>query len=63
MPPPPPPPRPPGFLSKVFDVFARNQVSVDVVATSEVSVSLTLDPKRIWSEAEADEEVRGALFS
>ncbi|PRW57458.1 Aspartokinase chloroplastic [Chlorella sorokiniana] len=38
-----------GFLAKVFDVFARNKISVDVVATSEVSVSLTLDPaKTMW---------------
>ena len=32
-----------GFLRTVFDVFARHRVSVDVVATSEVSVSVTLD--------------------
>jgi len=32
-----------GFLSEVFSVFARNSISVDMVATSEVSVSLTLD--------------------
>ena len=35
-----------GFLAKVFDVFQRNKISVDVVATSEVSVSLTLDPAK-----------------
>lgn len=29
---------------RVFNVFLENQVSVDVVATSEISVSLTLDP-------------------
>jgi aspartate kinase len=33
----------PGFLGGVFSTFARHEVSVDVVATSEVSVSLTLD--------------------
>jgi aspartate kinase len=32
-----------GFLAKIFDVFARRQVVVDLVATSEVSVSLTVD--------------------
>lgn len=32
-----------GFLAKVFTVFQRLKLSVDVVATSEVSVSLTLD--------------------
>lgn len=33
----------PGFLSKLFAVFEKYELSVDMVATSEVSVSLTLD--------------------
>jgi len=33
----------PGFLSRVFEILSRNRISVDVVATSEVSVSMTLD--------------------
>jgi aspartate kinase len=32
-----------GFLSGIFEVFARHRTAVDVVATSEVSVSVTLD--------------------
>jgi aspartate kinase len=28
----------PGFLAKLFDVFARHRVSVDLIATAEVSV-------------------------
>ncbi len=32
-----------GFLSRIFNVFNDNKVSVDMVATSEVSVSLTVD--------------------
>ena len=32
-----------GFLSQVFESFKRRCISVDVVATSEVSVSLTLN--------------------
>ena len=32
-----------GFLAEVFSTFARHRISVDMVATSEVSVSLTLD--------------------
>jgi aspartate kinase len=32
-----------GFLEEVFSAFARHHLSVDMVATSEVSVSLTLD--------------------
>ena len=34
-----------GFLAKIFHVFEKNGVSVDVVSTSEVSVSLTVDSK------------------
>ncbi|GFR50737.1 hypothetical protein Agub_g12994 [Astrephomene gubernaculifera] len=41
-----------GFLSTVFDAFRRHKISVDVVATSEVSVSLTLDPKKICGAPE-----------
>ena len=32
-----------GFLAKLFDVFARHKVSVDLIATAEVSVSLTVE--------------------
>ena len=32
-----------GFLRKIFEVFDQHQTSVDVVTTSEVSVSMTLD--------------------
>lgn len=32
-----------GFLRRIFEVFERHKVVVDVLATSEVSVSLTVD--------------------
>jgi aspartate kinase len=32
-----------GFLARIFDIFDRHRTSVDVVATSEISVSLTID--------------------
>ena len=32
-----------GYLAEVFSCFARHKISIDMVATSEVSVSLTLD--------------------
>lgn len=32
-----------GFMAKLFEVFARHGVEVDVVSTSEVSVSVTVD--------------------
>ena len=33
----------PGFLRRVFEVFETHRTSVDVVATSEVSISVTVD--------------------
>ena len=60
-----------GFLATVFEAFAKHQLSVDVVATSEVSVSLTLNknvailPKvesgtldKAWAMEIGDEAVR-----
>jgi hypothetical protein len=35
-----------GFLSRLFDIFARHKTAVDMVSTSEVSVSMTLDDAR-----------------
>jgi aspartate kinase len=34
-----------GFLARFFDVFARLAISVDLIATSEVSVTVTVDEK------------------
>ena len=34
-----------GFLAKISEIFARHKVSIDLVATSEVSVSLSVDEK------------------
>jgi aspartate kinase len=37
-----------GFLHRIFEVFDRHQTAVDMVSTSEVSVSLTIDnPARL----------------
>jgi aspartate kinase len=35
-----------GFLRSIFEIFHRHRTSVDVVATSEISVSLTIDDAR-----------------
>ena len=43
-----------GFLRKVFEVFERHATSVDVVTTSEVSVSMTLDDDRRIEAIERD---------
>ena len=32
-----------GFLRKVFEIFESYQTSIDMVTTSEVGVSLTID--------------------
>jgi aspartate kinase len=34
-----------GFMARLFDVFARHEVVVDMIATSEISVSITTDSK------------------
>jgi len=39
-----------GFLRRIFEVFDRFETAVDMLATSEVSVSLTVDNMR-WLEA------------
>jgi len=43
-----------GFLAEVFACFARYGVSVDMVATSEVSISLTLDAFHDLKELKKD---------
>lgn len=35
-----------GFLRRIFEIFDRHRISVDLVATSEVSVSMTVEDKR-----------------
>ena len=35
-----------GFLSRIFDIFANFQVVVDMVTTSEVSVSVTVEDRK-----------------
>jgi len=39
-----------GFLSRVFDIFEQFHVSVDVVTTSEVSISMTVDSEDYLEE-------------
>jgi aspartate kinase len=43
-----------GFLARIFDVFARHRISIDMVSTSEVTVSVTLDSNRNLEAAVAD---------
>jgi aspartate kinase len=48
----------PGFLARVFGIFARYQISVDVIATSEVSISMTFDQTESESLSQAMDEIR-----
>ncbi|RCV29585.1 hypothetical protein SETIT_6G024300v2 [Setaria italica] len=46
-----------GFPGKVFSIFEDLGISVDCVATSEVSISLTLDPSKLWSRELIQQEL------
>ena len=41
-----------GFLAKLFEAFDKNQISVDMIATSEISVSMTFDNKNVDEKLE-----------
>ena len=45
-----------GFLARVFEVFGRHQLVVDLVTTSEVSISVTLDDTAHLDDALAELE-------
>jgi aspartate kinase len=44
----------PGFLARIFDAFARHEIDVDMVATSEVSVSATTASEKNVERAVAE---------
>lgn len=41
----------PGFMAKLFAVFDRHEIVIDMIATTEVSVSMTTDSNRNLDEA------------
>ncbi len=43
-----------GFMRRVFEVFERYRTSVDVITTSEVSVSITIEDRRFLDDIVAD---------
>src|SRR5262249_12520256 len=45
-----------GFLRRIFEIFDRHETSVDMVATSEVSVSATIDRPEALPEIRAELE-------
>jgi aspartate kinase len=50
-----------GFLRRIFEIFDRHKVSVDLIATSEVSVSTTVEDKRDLSALVRDLETLGSV--
>ena len=50
-----------GFLARVFEVFGRHHLVVDLVTTSEVSISVTLDDTSRLDDALADLEGTGRV--
>jgi aspartate kinase len=43
-----------GFLKKIFEVFDRHKTSVDLITTSEVNVSVTLDNDEYLEEIKSE---------
>jgi len=50
-----------GFLARLFEIFNKHETSVDMVATSEVSVSMTVDDTRHLDAVIADLEQLGEV--
>jgi aspartate kinase len=50
-----------GFLARVFEVFGRHHVVVDLVTTSEVSISVTVDDTSRLPQALAELESIGQV--
>ncbi len=39
-----------GFLRRIFEVFEKHQTSIDMISTSEIAVSVTIDDNRALNE-------------
>jgi aspartate kinase len=50
-----------GFLRRIFEIFDRHKISVDLVATSEVTVSMTVEDKRDLKPLIIDLEALGSV--
>lgn len=50
-----------GFLRKVFEIFENHQTPIDMVATSEVGVSITIDKEKHLSEILEDLKKYGTV--
>jgi aspartate kinase len=50
-----------GFLRKIFEVFEKYQTSIDMITTSEVAVSLTIDNDTYLNEIIKELEMFGSI--
>lgn len=50
-----------GFLRKIFEVFEKYQTSIDMITTSEVAVSLTIDNDMFLNEITHELEMFGTI--
>ena len=50
-----------GFLKKVFEIFEKYETSIDMITTSEVGVSLTIDNEKNLARIEAELSQLGDL--
>lgn len=51
-----------GFLRKVFEIFEKYRTPIDMITTSEVAVSLTIDDKKHLKEICAEIEEYGSVI-
>lgn len=50
-----------GFLKKVFEIFEKYETSIDMITTSEVGVSLTIDNEKNLSKIEDELKALGTV--
>jgi aspartate kinase len=50
-----------GFLRKVFEVFENHKTSIDMISTSEVAVSVTIDDNRFLNEITEELKKLGSI--
>jgi len=50
-----------GFLAKVFEIFGKYRISIDMISTSEVSISMTLDNTENLDKAVEDLKQYGKI--
>lgn len=50
-----------GFLRRLFEVFEKHQTPIDMISTSEIAVSVTIDNNRVINEISEDLKKLGTI--